>query len=144
MLRRFAGALCVLALAVPAWAAPVGRIKSVTGEAWVMRGGQKVAADTGTALEQSDSIVTGDDGSVGLTLRDNTTLSVGPRTTLGLDEFDFEPAEGRLGLVASVARGTMMMTSGTIAKLASEKVRVVTKSGTIGVRGTRFVVSVDE
>jgi hypothetical protein len=38
----------------------------------------------------------------------------------------------------------MMMTSGTIAKLAPEKVSVVTKTGTIGVRGTRFVVSVDE
>ncbi|MBR9971723.1 FecR family protein [Magnetospirillum sulfuroxidans] len=138
------GALIALMLAAPAWAAPVGTIKNTAGEASVLRGEQKLAAAPGLALEQSDSIVTGSDGSVGLTLRDNTTLSVGPRTTLGLDEFDFEPASDRMKLVASVARGTMMMTSGTIAKLAPEKVSVVTKTGTIGVRGTRFVVSVEE
>lgn len=144
MVWRMGCAFAALLLAAPAWAGSVGTIKTVTGEAHVQRGGQNVTAAPGLALEQSDAIVTGNDGSVGLTLRDNTTLSVGPRTSMGLDEFDFEPAAGSMKLVTSVARGTMMMTSGTIAKLAPEKVSVVTKSGTIGVRGTRFVVSVEE
>lgn len=144
MVWRIGGALAVLLVAVPAWAGPVGTIKNASGDASVLRGPQKLAATPGLDLEQNDSIVTGADGSVGLTLRDNTTLSVGPKTTMGLDEFDFEPASDRMKLVTSVARGTMMMTSGTIAKLALEKVSVVTKSGTVGVRGTRFVVSVEE
>lgn len=144
MVWRFGGVLCALLVAVPAWAGPVGTIKNVSGAASIQRGSDKVAAIAGGEVQQSDVIVTGADGSVGLTLRDNTTLSVGPATTMALDEFAFEPADNNLKLVTSLARGTMMMTSGTIAKLAPEKVSVVTKTGTIGVRGTRFVVSVSE
>ena len=144
MVWRLGGAVAALLLTAPAWAGPVGTIKTSSGDARIQRGADMLAAKPGAEVQQSDAIVTGDDGAVGLTLRDNTTLSVGPRTTLGLDEFDFEPANSKLKLVTSVARGTMMMTSGTIAKLAPEKVSVVTKSGTVGVRGTRFVVSVDE
>lgn len=144
MVWHVGGAVFALLVAVPALAAPVGVIKTSAGEASILRGADKIAAAPGAEVQQSDAIETGSDGVVGLTLRDNTTLSVGPRTTVALDEFAFEPVAGDLKLVTSLARGTMMMTSGTIAKLAPEKVSVVTKSGTIGVRGTRFVVSVDE
>jgi hypothetical protein len=122
----------------------VGAVKSVEGKAEIIRDGRNINAAPGAELLQSDKVVTGADGAVGFTLRDNTTISVGPKTEMALDEFDFEPAQSKLKLVASVARGTMMMTSGTIAKLAPDAVAVVTKSGTIGVRGTRFVVSVDQ
>jgi hypothetical protein len=131
-------------LAGPAFAEPIGMVKTASGDAAIMRDGSKLVAAPGLPLERKDQVVTGADGQLGFTLKDDTTISVGPKTVMGLEEFDFQPAADKLGLVASLSRGTMLMTTGAIAKLSPDKVSVQTKTGTIGVRGTRFLVNVDE
>lgn len=71
-------------------------------------------------------------------------LSIGPDSELSIDNYLFEPASDQLGLVARLARGTLHFVSGIIAKLKPEAVAIETPTATIGVRGTRFVVKVDE
>ena len=60
--------------------AVVGRIKSASGSVTIVRPGGTVAAGAGQPLYQSDSVRTGADGQVGITLKDETRLALGPNT----------------------------------------------------------------
>jgi hypothetical protein len=97
----------------------------------------------GTPVQLGSRLRTASGASLGLTLKDNTILSFGPDTEFVVDEFVYEPARGRLGLVASLARGTLSYISGVIAKLRPDAVSVKTPAGLIGVRGTEFAVRVE-
>lgn len=127
----------------PAGAAEaIGFVKTVKGEAFVDSGGQSVRAAVGAPLKVSDTIRTGADGAVGITLKDNTVMSFGPSTRFTLEDYLFAPAKGDLKLGGRLASGSLHYVSGLIAKAKPEAVSVKTPTGTIGVRGTRFVVVV--
>jgi hypothetical protein len=139
-------ALALACATVPAIAqesGAIGYVMKVSGEASVINDGKAVAAVVGTPLLQGSTLRTGPAGSMGVTLKDNTVMSFGPNSELRVDEFSFAPARNELKLTASITRGTMNFISGVIAKLKPEAVQVQTPSGTIGVRGTHFLVKVD-
>ena len=120
-----------------------GRVKTVAGQAWLAGpGGARTALEVGTSVASGDSIETGADGSVGITFRDETRISIGPDSQVTIDEFLFAPEEDELSFAARVARGTMLYVSGAIARLAPERVTVATPEGTVGIRGTTFLVRV--
>lgn len=123
-------------------AGAIGFVKTVKGEAFVDSGGQAVPAVAGTPLKVSDVIRTGANGSMGITLKDNTVMSFGPSTRFTLEEYLFAPAKGDLKLGGRLASGSLHYVSGLIAKAKPEAVTVKTPTGTIGVRGTRFVAVV--
>jgi hypothetical protein len=137
--------LALLALAAPAAAQEaVGRVKTVEGTATVTRGGANLVAEVGTPLQEGDLVETGPGSSVGLSFKDDSTISLGPVSRLTIDRFVFAPAEEKFGFAARMARGTAYFVSGGIAKLAPQSVLVGTPVGTIGVRGTRFLVKLDD
>lgn len=123
-------------------AGAIGYVKTVKGEAFVDSSGQAVPAVVGTPLKVSDVIRTGASGAVGITLKDNTVMSFGPGTRFTLEEYLFAPAKGDLKLGGRLASGSLHYVSGLIAKAKPEAVTVKTPTGTIGVRGTRFVAVV--
>jgi hypothetical protein len=125
-------------------AGPIGYVMTVKGEATVSNTGKSVQAVVGTPVLVGSELKTGPAGSMGVTLKDNTVMSFGPNTQLTVDEFLFTPAQGELKLSTKITRGTMNFISGVIAKLKPEAVSVNTPTGTIGVRGTHFLVKVDE
>lgn len=131
-------------LATPVAAAePIGLVKTLTGGATVTRGGTAPQPLTaGNDVFRDDVIATGADGSLGITFRDDTTLSMGPKGRMTLDEFAFDPAREDVQLGVRLMRGTFAMVSGQIAKLAPEKVAVRTPTMTIGIRGTSFLIEV--
>ena len=86
---------------------------------------------------------TGTDGSVGITMRDNSLLSIGPNSILALD-VRVRLDHGRGPLRRAAAAGTLAVVSGRIAKQSPEAMKVRTPAAVLGVRGTEFVVSVDE
>ena len=122
----------------------IGFLKVVEGDVRVLTAGGEEMGRPGTALHVGSTIVTGANGSAGLTLKDNTLLSLGPGSRLSIDEYRFAPASGLLGLVATISKGTLEYVSGVIAKLRPGSVSIRTPTGTIGVRGTRFLVRVDD
>jgi hypothetical protein len=124
-------------------AGAIGYVMKVSGEATVVSDGKAVAAVVGTPVMQGSTLRTGSAGSLGVTLKDNTVMSFGPNSELRVDEFLFAPARNELKLTANITRGTMNFISGVIAKLKPEAVQVQTPTGTIGVRGTHFLVKVD-
>jgi hypothetical protein len=135
---------CVIA-AAPAFAqqpSAAGRIKVVSGEALIVRHGSNIPARSGAPVYASDSLRTGDDGRVGITLADDTQVSIGPRSEVRLDSFVYEPAQSQLGLVLKFVRGTAAYVSGRIAKLAPDAVRLETPAAIVGVRGTTVALEV--
>lgn len=122
----------------------IGVVRSVEGKATVTRGGEVLPAAVGMKLMVDDTLMTGADGSMGIILRDNSTLSIGPKSSLAVQRFLFSPAEGKLGLLVRLSRGTMAYLSGLIGKLAPESALFETPVASIGIRGTRFAVKVDD
>lgn len=141
MLKRSLLATAMLVWTVSAVAAqPAGVVKIAKGEVAIERASGKRAAAPGVAVEAGDRIVTGRDGSVGITLRDNTLLSAGPNSTVVLDKFAFDSTTHAGTIDASVKRGTLSVVSGKIAKQSPETVKFRTPTAILGVRGTSFVV----
>ena len=122
----------------------IGIVRTSEGKATVTRGGKVIPAEEGTKLQAGDTLGTGFDGSLGVILRDNSTLSLGPESSFVIQKFLFSPAEGKLGLMARLTKGTMAYLSGLIGKLAPESVRFETPTASIGVRGTHFAVKTGE
>ncbi len=75
-----------LAVASAAHAIDIGQIKVSKGDVAIERGGQNVPGAVGARLQTSDVIKTGADGSVGITMSDNSLLSAGPNSILSLDK----------------------------------------------------------
>ena len=88
------------------------------------------------APQLGDRIVTGPGGGLQILLLDGTTFSIGPNTSLVIDEFVFNPATGTGRLTASVARGTLRVISGRLARQEQEAIRIRLPVATVGVRGT--------
>ncbi|MDR7095981.1 FecR family protein [Hydrogenophaga laconesensis] len=123
---------------------PVGYVKNVKGTATVTTNGQAIEAQPGTPLHPGSVLRTGAQSSMGVTFKDNTLMSFGPDTLLTVEEYLYEPAEGKLKLGARMGKGTLNYVSGVIAKLQPEAVTVKTPAGMIGVRGTQFLLKVEE
>jgi hypothetical protein len=122
----------------------VGFVKTVQTEATLVVDGKAIKAVTGMPLRTGFVVKTGAEGSLGVTLQDNTLLSFGPNTEFVVDEYLYAPGKGDLKLWATLTKGTLQYVSGIIAKLKPESVQVKTPAGIIGVRGTRFLARVDD
>jgi len=134
-------AISILGFSVQA-AEQAGMIKVSKGAVSIERDGQRMAAAVGTPVMVADRLRTGDDGSVGLTLRDNTLLSAGPNSLLVVDKFAYDNAaqDGKMAL--TIRKGTLSVASGKIAKRTPESVDFHTPTSILGVRGTEFVIEV--
>jgi hypothetical protein len=117
-----------------------GVVKIAQGVVTIERAGARSPAVPGARVRSGDRIVTGSDGRIGVTLRDNTLLSAGPNSTLALDQFAFDSTTHAGAIDASVQRGTVAVVSGKIAKQSPEAVRFRTPNAILGVRGTSFVI----
>ena len=135
--------VCAVASPVVAQDRPVaGRIKVLTGSAFIVRDGAQVPAQVGQVVFEADGLRTGGDGKIGVTLNDDTRLSLGPNSELKLERFMSAPADSGFGLVLRFVRGAATYVSGRIAKLAPDSIRLETPAAIIGVRGTTLAISV--
>ncbi len=137
--------LGLLAIALPCAAAPdAGRVKTAKGTVSIERAGQRMPATIGMPVQEKDVVTTGADGSVGITFTDNSMLSAGPNSVLALDRYAFDSATGKGTLEANLAKGTLAAVSGKMVKKSPESMKIRTPAAIMGVRGTEFVVKVDE
>ena len=133
----------VLSLIAPDRAAAaddVGQIKVAKGTVYIERAKQRVAVTVGTVVQEGDVVVTGPDGSAGITFKDDSLLSVGPDSVLAIDRFAFDSTTYAGAFETSLRQGTMAAVSGKIAKGSPDAMRVRTPATILGVRGTEFLV----
>jgi hypothetical protein len=119
-----------------------GRIKVASGSVFVVRDGAVVPARAGQVIFEADTLKTGADGRLGVTLKDDTRVSLGPGSEVRVNRFVYAPAQGRLGLVLNVVRGVVAYVSGRIAKLSPDAIRLETPAAVVGVRGTTLALRV--
>lgn len=131
----------LLVLVINSWAAEeAGLIKNIKGTVGIERSGLKLAATAGMSVFEGDQIVTGEDGFIGITLRDNTLFSVGPKSALVINRFAFNPSTHAGIMDTSVKRGILSVVSGKLAKSSPGAVKFHTPAAILGVRGTEFVI----
>lgn len=122
----------------------VGQVKVAKGAVHVERDGKQLPATVGMGIRQSDVIVTGADGSAGVTFSDNSLLSTGPNSVLAVDRYNFDSTTHAGRFDASLRKGTLAVVSGKMVKQSPGSLRVRTPAAIMGVRGTEFVVQVEE
>jgi hypothetical protein len=132
--------MCLLSL--PVMAGDAGVVKTMRGEVRIERVGSLVEVGVGDVVQEGDRVRVRGNGSVGISLRDETLISLGPNSTLVIDTYRYDPTT-RVGQVeASILKGTLRFVTGLIGRLNPESVRVVTPTATVGIRGTDFIVEV--
>ena len=119
---------------------PAGYVKIATGAAMIRRSSGEVLARPGDPVYQDDALRTEADGRLGVTLKDDTRVSLGPNSEVRLSQFSFSPADGRLALVMKLLRGSAAFVSGRISQLRPEAVRIETPHTIVGVRGTHIAI----
>ena len=119
-----------------------GTIKVLSGSVVIVRQSGTIPAKLGQAVLETDALRTGADGKVGITLKDDTRVSLGPNSEVRLERFAYAPAEGSLALVLKFVSGAAAYVSGRIAKLAPDSIRLETPAAIVGVRGTTLALRV--
>ncbi|MBC7705583.1 MAG: OmpA family protein [Rhodoferax sp.] len=72
---------------MPLWAADSGTAKIIRGDVRVERAGASVPLRVGDAVLEQDRVVVPTGASAGITLRDDTRISLGPNSTLVINRF---------------------------------------------------------
>ena len=148
MLRVYVAGLLMAAglstpsLALAQGAGEIGRIKTVTGTATVVRGKAATPAAPGYQLLVSDVLATGPNGRIGVTFIDNSRFAVGPNSRVSVSQFRYDRTRQQGEFVTSVDRGSLAIVSGKIAKSKRDAMKVRTPTSLLGVRGTKFIVEV--
>lgn len=134
--------MALAGFAACAFAQDVGQVKVVSGAVHVERAGKSVPLEVGSVVLQSDVLVTGPDGTAGVTFTDNSLLSVGPNSVLAIDRYTFDTTTYAGQFDASLKKGTLAVVSGKMVKQTPGAMRVRTPTSIMGVRGTDFIVRV--
>lgn len=124
--------------------ADIGSVFELSGTAVIKRGKETIAVAKGTVVATNDKVET-KNGVVNIKFKDNTTVKVTENSALVIDDFVYDPknsAGGKLSLKA--AAGTVRYVSGNIAHNNPNSVKINTPTAAIAVRGTDFVMAVDE
>ena len=147
-MNKLIGAALALGLAITALPALAqdyaGVVKTARGTTTIERAGKQIAVAPGVQLQQGDRIVTGSNGYMGVTMRDDTLLTLGPGTTVSLDRYAFDPKTHDGNFLASMTKGMLSVVTGLIAKREPDNFAVKTRVSTMGVRGTEFIIEANE
>jgi len=121
----------------------VGEIGKIRGSGVLERNGDVVDGNTGVGVQSMDTAVTAK-GQMQIDFIDETRVDITEHSRLLIDEFVYDPAAGKGALSLKASMGTVRYASGQIAKKYQQNVKIRTPSATIGVRGTDFIMVVDE
>ena len=110
--------------------AAVGEIKNQNNE--ILQNGSKIFF--------GDTIISKKNANVQILFIDQTVLTLGEDTEMTIDEFIYDPNSNEGSFVSSVKSGTVKFITGQISKNNPEDLEVKVPAGTLGARGTEFVV----
>lgn len=119
-------------------------VKNVNGSAHVKREGSYLNLVKGADLQIGDILQTADQSSVGFTFNDGTVMSVGPKSMMVLTKYLFQPSSNGYEFDVTLKKGTAAYESGKLGTLAPKNVVFKIPQGSVGIRGTKFIVDVEE
>ncbi len=147
-MRTIAYLLFFTLLPAPVWADAaadaIGHIQTLQGQSLILRAGTTLPGTTGAELRKNDLVRTGKPAAVGIVLTDDTIISLGSNSELSLDDYSFDPKQGKFALALRMVKGTFSYITGQIVKLAPDAAKVQTPDATIAVRGTKLLVEIKD
>lgn len=120
-----------------------GRIDQFNGSGVLERDNDVIEGGKGVGVESMDTAIT-EKGSMRINFIDDTLVDLKAHTRLLIDDFVYDPNAGTGALSLRTTLGTVRYASGQIAKRNRRNVSIKTPAATIGVRGTDFIMVVDE
>ena len=138
---KFALLVSGLLLVGSAWA-DIGSVTDLTGTAQIKRGKETITVSKGTKVEMNDKVET-KNGKLTIVFKDETNVKVSEHSSLVIDDFVYDPKSGKGSLSMKAAGGAVRYTSGALAK-DPKQVKINTPTAAIAVRGTDFVMAVNE
>lgn len=143
---------CILALALPfaqaqtqtQTAAAAGIAKIVTGDVRVGDAQGEHALKSGDTVFENSRLLAAKQSAASLVLRDGTTLVLSENSQLEIQKFAFDATTQNGSILVNLLQGSMRMLTGLIAKLNPEAIQVKTKTLTVGIRGTDFIVNTED
>jgi hypothetical protein len=133
-----------IVFAMPAFADDIGQVKVARGAVQIEREGKRTDASVGMPVCTADVLVTGADGSAGITFSDNSLVSVGPNSVFAIDKYRFDSTTHAGEFEGSLRKGKLAAVSGKMVRQSPESMKIRTPSSVMAVRGTELVVQVDE
>ena len=133
------------ATSVPAVSASkAGIVKIITGEVRVRDAQGERALKSGDAVLAGDRLISGKEGSASVVLRDGTTLVLSNNSQLEIQKFTFDATTQDGSILVNLMEGSLRMLTGLIAKVNPNAIQVKTKTLSVGVRGTDFIVETED
>ena len=143
-------ALFLLLLAAPAGAQPqlarIGAAAAVRGRVEAVApvsGAVGRVMESGKPVYLKDKVSTDAGGRMQVILLDETVFTIGPNTTMVMDEFVYDPATGAGKVSAQVTKGVFRFVTGKVARNAPSNMKVKLPVGVIGIRGTMVAGKAD-
>jgi hypothetical protein len=118
--------------------ARVGFVNKAENEAEIVALSGATAAAVGTPVHMRDELLTGANGRLQVTFRDNTVLTLGENASVLIDRYVFDPEKGIGEAVLQATKGAFRFATGRMKELSDKKIAISTPVADIGVRGTEF------
>lgn len=132
------------AAASSAVTARAGIVKITSGEVRLRDAQGERPIKSGDAVFANDRLISGKDGSASVVLRDGTTLALANNSQLEIQQFAFDATTQNGSILVNLMQGSMRMLTGLIAKVNPDAIQVKTKTLSIGIRGTDFIVETED
>ena len=125
-------------------AEPAGIFKSVNGGVTLTHADKTIVTPkAGDRFFESDTIKTAPKATAGVIFNDNTLVSIGQNSEFAVKEYNFKPSEKQGSFTGKLDKGTMACMTGLIAKMNPNSMKIESKTATLGIRGTYFVVDAE-
>jgi hypothetical protein len=124
--------------------AAAGIVKIVTGDVRVVDAQGERVLKSGDAVHANARLIAGKQSSASLVLRDGTTLVLSENSQFVVEKFAFEATTQNGNMLINLLQGSMRMLTGLIAKINPDAIQVKTKTLSVGIRGTDFIVDTEE
>ena len=108
----------------------IGKATSVRPQAEGSHGNRTLSG--GASVYSQETVRTGDSGQADLQFRDNSSLSVGSKSSVRLDKFVYDPNKSTGAVTIQATRGTFRFVTGS---QGGGSYQIKTPYGTLGVRG---------
>lgn len=123
-----------------------GKITKVEGRVDILRAGAAAAVPVkmGDAVNVGDILRTKSDGKAEITFIDNTVMTVGPKSRLGIDEYFYKADEQKRSASLKIYRGrTGFQIPRHVYPAEGSKFEMKTRTAVAGVRGTEGIIYTD-
>ncbi|MFY9142352.1 FecR family protein [Sulfuricurvum sp.] len=137
--------LSAIVLAASLWGAQgIAIVKNLKGNVLIKQEGVYKSLEKGTYLQAGDILQTADNSSVGVVFNDGTVISLGPKSLFVVNRYRFKPSANEYDFDMTLSKGTVAVETGKIGKLAPQNVSFKVPQGSVGIRGTKFIIEVEE